>query len=97
MAHGIMPNADYVPLSLPVVHNVERSEEPLSKGQKDIIKCVVEHFQDSEYLLPGTEDGKLWEEERYWLVSCPGLSVRWTKDLTLSVTPSHWNVYRGKI
>lgn len=46
----------------------ERKGTDLTEKQEDCLQKVLDHFSTSDYVLPEAEDGKLLEEEKYWLV-----------------------------
>ena len=42
----------------------------LKDDQRKVVDTIIAHFSAPEYELPGQEkDGKLMEEEKFWLVS----------------------------
>lgn len=46
----------------------EKHTDILSDEKQAKYQSILEHFSQEDYQLPGVEDGKLKEAERFWLV-----------------------------
>ncbi|EIN09807.1 CRAL/TRIO domain-containing protein [Punctularia strigosozonata HHB-11173 SS5] len=59
---------DYTPLPPPPVkEGFKPPNYDLTPAQEEMRKKVLAKFDDAEYKLPGVEDGKLTEDEQFWL------------------------------
>ena len=47
------------------------ADKPLTPAQAGMHKEVLVHFQNMAYRIPGVRNGKLEEEEKFWLVRLP--------------------------
>lgn len=60
----------YLPIPPPGVPADYQQADGPNPEQLEMYEKVLNHFSQSEYTLPGVEDGQLIDKEKLWLVSC---------------------------
>jgi hypothetical protein len=59
---------DHTALSFPPAKEGFQPNYELTPVQEEMKKKMLAKFSDPDYVLPGAENGKLTEDEQFWLV-----------------------------